>query len=406
MASGGGEERDGIWHESLVFCFDLRAPLTSSWRTRTTSPSATRTRSSTRSPTPLDSTISGTQSSARSCRRSSSSRPSLRVSALETASKAHFAVVSVVTDRSSKRLELPSLLIGVLGTVLGFIVSYRTSSAAERYGEGRKLWASVVLASRTWARMVWIHVPNSFSVRADDVPVPEDEIVKAIIEKRTSMNLCAGFSVALKHYLRGEGGIYYKDLYPLMSFIPRYSLPTSLPANNDDRPDVPRSQNMRSTISSASTTNGFTTTPVLDSRPGVSRSSSSIKIKTVNLGYHQLVPSQPLLPSRNPPPSDLFAIASYIPFFSLAQELLLLVTRRYRRDKQKRSMRHRRLAGARVNENIPLEVTLLLSAYVAVLSKRKVIDATVINVRSISPRDDALTRSSRFSPQSRRSPTA
>lgn len=33
-----------------------------------------------------------------------------------------------------------------------------------------------------------------------------------MIEKRTIINLIEAFAVASKHYLRGEGGIYYEDV--------------------------------------------------------------------------------------------------------------------------------------------------------------------------------------------------
>lgn len=34
--------------------------------------------------------------------------------------------------------------------------------------------------------------------------------------------------MAVKHYLRGEEGPYYADLYPLIKFLPSYNLPTSI----------------------------------------------------------------------------------------------------------------------------------------------------------------------------------
>jgi putative membrane protein len=47
-----------------------------------------------------------------------------------------------------------------VGTVLGFVISYRTTSSFERYNEGRKLWSQMILASRTLARTIWFHVPG------------------------------------------------------------------------------------------------------------------------------------------------------------------------------------------------------------------------------------------------------
>lgn len=49
------------------------------------------------------------------------------------------------------------------------------------------------------------------------------------------MQLVAAFSVALKHYVRGEPGVHYTDLWPLVAFLPRYhKLPTSLYLRRDD----------------------------------------------------------------------------------------------------------------------------------------------------------------------------
>ena len=43
---------------------------------------------------------------------------------------------------------------------------------------------------------------------------PRNRRLEAVIEKRSMINLVHAFSVSVKHFLRGEGGIYYEDLYP------------------------------------------------------------------------------------------------------------------------------------------------------------------------------------------------
>ncbi|KAL8278109.1 hypothetical protein RQP46_009433 [Phenoliferia psychrophenolica] len=100
--------------------------------------------------------------------------------------------------------EIPSIHL-VFGTVIGFIISYRTSSA-----------------------LCWHHVPTHTKVVAEGEEPEDDDIVRALIEKRSMINLVCAFSVSLKHYLRGEAGIYYKDLYPLVCWLPRYRLPNSV----------------------------------------------------------------------------------------------------------------------------------------------------------------------------------
>lgn len=48
-----------------------------------------------------------------------------------------------------------------VGTVLGFVISYRTTASFERYNEGRRLWSQIILASRQLARAIWFHVPGA-----------------------------------------------------------------------------------------------------------------------------------------------------------------------------------------------------------------------------------------------------
>lgn len=40
-----------------------------------------------------------------------------------------------------RRINIDSTLMAVLGTVLGFVISYRSSASFERYNEGRRLWS-------------------------------------------------------------------------------------------------------------------------------------------------------------------------------------------------------------------------------------------------------------------------
>ncbi|KAF7368787.1 hypothetical protein MVEN_00203800 [Mycena venus] len=132
--------------------------------------------------------------------------------------------------RDQFKVRIASTLLTVVGTVLGFVVSYRTTSSFERYNEGRRLWSQIILASRTFARTVWFHVPDQPSTKDID---EETYKSRGMVEKKTIINLLEGFSVAVKHYLRGEDGIYYQDLYYLVKFLPAYALPAGIPSNAD-----------------------------------------------------------------------------------------------------------------------------------------------------------------------------
>ncbi|KAI0937620.1 hypothetical protein AcW1_001543 [Taiwanofungus camphoratus] len=109
-------------------------------------------------------------------------------------------------------------MLTVLGTVLGLVISFRTSSAYERYTQGRQLWTDIAFTSRTLAQLIWIHVPSE---RADKDTQERKWTLSAVIEKKSMINLVQAFSVSVKHLLRGEGGVYYEDLYPLVCFLPR-----------------------------------------------------------------------------------------------------------------------------------------------------------------------------------------
>jgi predicted membrane chloride channel (bestrophin family) len=54
-------------------------------------------------------------------------------------------------------LKVSSLLLTVLGFVVGMAISFRTSSAYERYTEGRKYWSQLMLVGQNLARTIWIH---------------------------------------------------------------------------------------------------------------------------------------------------------------------------------------------------------------------------------------------------------
>jgi len=55
------------------------------------------------------------------------------------------------------KLKVSNLLLTVLGFVVGLALSFRSSTAYERYAEGRKYWAQLTFASQNLARMIWVH---------------------------------------------------------------------------------------------------------------------------------------------------------------------------------------------------------------------------------------------------------
>lgn len=55
------------------------------------------------------------------------------------------------------QLKVSNMLLTVLGFVVGLAISFRTSSAYERYTEGRRYWSQLLFVGQNLARTVWIH---------------------------------------------------------------------------------------------------------------------------------------------------------------------------------------------------------------------------------------------------------
>ncbi|KAF2815913.1 UPF0187-domain-containing protein [Mytilinidion resinicola] len=110
-------------------------------------------------------------------------------------------------------LGINSVLLTVLGFVVGLGLSFRSSSAYERYMEGRRYWATLILTSQNLVRLIWIHADE----RDGDVG-KED-----LLGKITACNLIVAFAVALKHKLRFEPYAHYDDLKSLIGHLDTFA---------------------------------------------------------------------------------------------------------------------------------------------------------------------------------------
>ncbi|KAI0997694.1 hypothetical protein K3495_g10496 [Podosphaera aphanis] len=104
-------------------------------------------------------------------------------------------------------LSVEPLLITVLGIVVGLSLSFRSSTAYERYSEGRRAWTTLMVATRNMARIIWVQVPEREST-AEQPDLAESDLLLKI----SAINLLATFATALKHKLRFEPYVYYDDL--------------------------------------------------------------------------------------------------------------------------------------------------------------------------------------------------
>lgn len=334
-----------------------------------------------------------------------------------------------VISHTTKDLGIASTLLTVIGTVLGFVISYRTTSSFERYNEGRKYWSQIVYASRTLARLIWFHVPETMDMNCE--MTEKERKARVLIEKKTVLNLIDAFAVAVKHYLRGEEGIFYEDLYHTTKFLPSYALPTGLPSNADlatelgspksmtfrhqqaaamqrrsaerPRPSFTGSANQRrgaESIPSESTNH----LPIPTTSPGEAGEKSE-KVEFLDLPPPPRSPNSVpsangrrakdslaegdgfLFPARNPPRYSYFDLFP----FSL---LVKFLTKRGKEVKGKKGARLRaRLQHHSGTHNLPLEISLYLSSYIAALQNRKAVDATTISnlLATVSLLVDALT---------------
>jgi len=65
--------------------------------------------------------------------------------------------ITCVSMLTKVNLGINSVLLTVLGFVVGLGLSFRSSTAYERYGEGRKYWAQLILTTQTLGRVFWVH---------------------------------------------------------------------------------------------------------------------------------------------------------------------------------------------------------------------------------------------------------
>lgn len=274
-------------------------------------------------------------------------------------------------------------MITVLGLVLGLVVSFRTSSAYERYSEGRKLWSALTLASRNLAMgvsppsflsidpsltnpKIWIHVSNDRIDRSTSTQIPHVEIV---IEKKSMINLIQAYAVSLKHFLRGEQGIYYEDLHPLVCWLPRFSCqPPSIPTKEDVLPlwsETANEASIMETPKNPGPVSGASAATLSDLEKGNGGGSggySRSDRKRLRFDPEAVLPDiiadKPLQPSRNPPETTFWD------YFSMLRFLRPLF--RVLRGKSTSDL----TAGGRIKKqmnvesNVPLEISLFLSSYV------------------------------------------
>ncbi|KAK8853395.1 hypothetical protein IAR55_004101 [Kwoniella newhampshirensis] len=277
------------------------------------------------------------------------------------------AMIVLVNMKTEAEMTVPATMLTVLGVLLGLTLSYRTSSAYNSYMEGRRLWSQIILANRTWARMVWIHCPDSLlATPPEDPEARAQDTTRAVLEKATLVRMGLAFAVAVKHYLRGEEGILYEDLYDLVKFIPSLDLPSGIPtaaeANIASGPLQQRHVHSPDFSSPSSST-------------AESKMLESPTTPTVNFSSSTRLPRRPRLhPARDPPE---FRWSETFPFHYFISRRQRLKAEGGKAMKEKRKAPSR--SGGGIGQNVPLEITMFMSSWIAALQRRKSIDVPTIN---------------------------
>ncbi|KIJ52290.1 hypothetical protein M422DRAFT_156384 [Sphaerobolus stellatus SS14] len=282
--------------------------------------------------------------------------------------------VTTITKLPVHDLGISNALLTVLGTVLGLVISFRTSSAYERFQEGRRLWSSISITSRNLGQLIWIHVAvdrvKSTDPIANDPEKVRIEKIKAILEKGTIINLVQAFGVSVKHYLRSEAGIYYEDLYPLISFLPRHSA-SSNPSRQDTLPMWLNHEDLTASArSSPVTLNGPSTNP---------KKKKQVRSDSYEKVLPQVASEVPLRPARNPP--------NYLPILLLFKPIFAIPKWIYRRliKKEKvvdeevgtRGWTGKKHLPAPIDSNVPLEITLFLHSYLNFVLKAGLVQPAI-----------------------------
>ena len=58
---------------------------------------------------------------------------------------------------ASSPVAVSNVLLTILGFVVGLALSFRSSTAYERYADGRKYWSQLIYNSNILARLIWLH---------------------------------------------------------------------------------------------------------------------------------------------------------------------------------------------------------------------------------------------------------
>jgi putative membrane protein len=89
-----------------------------------------------------------------------------------------------------KWLNVPWLPLGVLGTAISFIISFKNNASYDRLWEARKIWGGIVNTSRSWTIMVKDFIDNTHvkkNLSSDELQIIKKELVHRHIAWLTAL---------------------------------------------------------------------------------------------------------------------------------------------------------------------------------------------------------------------------
>ncbi|KAI0776370.1 Bestrophin, RFP-TM, chloride channel-domain-containing protein [Irpex lacteus] len=306
------------------------------------------------------------------------------------------AMVVLVSELTPHSLAISNQMLTVLGTVLGLVISFRTSTAYERFSEGRKLWTNIAIASRNLAQVIWIHVPFDRVNKATGEKRPHLEVV---IEKKSMINLVQAYSVAVK-----GGWRLLRGFIPLISFLPRFSIHVDK-ASEEDMLPLWRASNMdhdthktihghhlvsRASTMAAPSRSNTDPSPF----PGCAAAMSSPNPKSAT-------PKSGTTPKASQALQDFDPEAALPVLPSEHPSNRHIITRPFRRHKKPElptSARGRSFTGKKIrpeaaDSNVPVEIALFLTTYFSSLMRQGLLtpaSATAMNNAITSLQDTVV----------------
>ena len=179
------------------------------------------------------------------------------------------------------------------------------------------------------------------------------------------VNLIQAFSVSLKHLLRGEPGIYYEDLYPLVNFLPRYA---SSPALSHTTPeatvDAAAGEKVAGTLTQKTlqVDDKDGTLPLWWISPDTKLPPArKLAKKPRRFNPESVLPQVEteisLRPARNPPKDGFFDyFPIFIPFRWIAKALSSRIRKNIHDNMDERTLSGKRKRTVNVESNVPLEI--------------------------------------------------